>query len=250
MIQMDNTELMRNLQKEIPILTAQIQALYQELDKKFLLHGARVPITFGFEKNLLGSYTRPESDDTGLLGSYRRANREEGEHFHFSLLFVGYGVKNPLGKEDRLDLYKHEYAHYMQYHMPIPKEYTWQPGIHGSAWKYCCSLVGAVPTPYYRAGETLMKQDYNRILKNPVHDRTVLIRDNYRREQNYQKDKNRIVQYQVGEKVQHPKFGQGFVEVIEQMPGSVRLKIRFGEELKVIDQKWLLRTKYQKRKEI
>ena len=248
--QLNNPELMQNLQKEIPILTAQIRALYKEFDKKFLLRGAQVPITFGFDQNLLGSYTRPEEDNTGLLGSYRRAGQEEGEHFHFSLLFAGYGVKHPLSKEDRLDLYKHEYAHYMQYNMPIPKEYTWQPGIHGSAWKYCCSLVGAVPTPYYRAGEALMKKDYDKVLKNPIHDKTVSMRDNYRRERSYQDDKNRVVQYEVGEEVTHPKFGIGYVEEIEQLSGSVRLRIRFGDEIKAIDQKWLLRTKYQKNRNI
>ena len=51
------TDLMRRLQKEIPILTAQIRALYTELDKKFHLNGANIPITFGFEKDVLGSYT-------------------------------------------------------------------------------------------------------------------------------------------------------------------------------------------------
>ena len=59
------------------------------------------------------------------------------EHFHFSLLFIAYGVKNPLSKEDRIDLFKHEYAHYMQYNMQIPEKYKWQAGTHGSAWKYC-----------------------------------------------------------------------------------------------------------------
>ena len=34
------------LEKETPILTAQIRALYRELDKKFHLQGAKVPITF------------------------------------------------------------------------------------------------------------------------------------------------------------------------------------------------------------
>ena len=37
------------LEKETPILIAQIRALYRELDKKFHLQGAKVPITFGFE---------------------------------------------------------------------------------------------------------------------------------------------------------------------------------------------------------
>ena len=94
------TDLYATLQKETTILTAQIRALYRELDRKFHLRGAQIPITFGFETDTLGSYTR--------------AGHHEKEHFHFSLLFVGYGVKNPLTKEDRMDLYRHEYAHYME----------------------------------------------------------------------------------------------------------------------------------------
>lgn len=109
-----------------------IQNLYQELDRKFHLNGAKIPVTFGFETDSLGSYTRQSA--------------HEKEHFHFSLLFVAYGVNNPLSKEDRIDLFKHEYAHYMQYNMRIPEKYKWQAGTHGSAWKYCCSLIGAAPT--------------------------------------------------------------------------------------------------------
>lgn len=228
-----SAELIRVLQKEVPILKAEVQALYKDLDKKFHLRGAKVPVTFGLEDNLLGAYTR--------------AGDGEEEHFHFSLLFVGYAMEHPLSREDRMDLFKHEYAHYMQYNMEIPKEYQWQPGTHGSAWKYCCSLVGAAPTPYYKAGEALMKHNYDKVLKNPIHDKTVPIRDTYRREREYQNQKNSVVQYQVGETVKHPKFGDGAVEKIEQMQGSVRLYIRFGSEVKVIDQKWLLRTKYQKK---
>ena len=85
------------LQKETPILTAQIRALYRELDKKFHLRGANIPITFGFESD--------------SLGSYNQTGHGQKEHFHFSLLFIGYAVKNPLSKEEREDLYKHEYAH-------------------------------------------------------------------------------------------------------------------------------------------
>ena len=223
-------ELMRRLQKDIPILTAQIRALYTELDKKFHLRGAQIPITFGY--------------DTDLLGSYTQSGINTEEHFHFSLLFAGYGVEKPLSKEDRLDLYKHEYAHYMRANMKIPKEYEWQPGIHGSAWKYCGSLIGAVPTPYYKAGEALMPRKYDKVLKNPIHDKSIPLRDNYRREQEYQKQKNRKVQYQIGEKVLHPKFGEGIIQDLTQTDSSVKLHILFGEELKLIDQKWLLQTKY------
>ena len=229
--QLDNPELIHALHREIPILTAQIRALYDELDHKFHLSGAKIPITFGLDKDLLGSYTR--------------AGHGEKEHFHFSLYFIGYSVEHPLSKEDRMDLFKHEYAHYMQYNYPIPKQYEWQPGIHGSAWKYCCSLVGAAPTPYYKAGEALMKYNYDKVLKNPIHDKMVPLRDNYRREQKYQENKNSKVQYKLGETVSHPKFGEGTIEQIEQMSTSVRLHIRFGSEIKIIDQKWLLQTKYR-----
>lgn len=79
------TDLYATLQKETTILTAQIRALYRELDRKFHLRGAQIPITFGFETDTLGSYTR--------------AGHHEKEHFHFSLLFVGYGVKILLQKK-------------------------------------------------------------------------------------------------------------------------------------------------------
>ncbi len=82
--------LRQRLQKEIPILRALIQNLYEELDRKLHLNGAKVPITFGY--------------DTDTLGSYTRRSAHEKEHFHFSLLFIAYGVKNPLSKEDRIDL--------------------------------------------------------------------------------------------------------------------------------------------------
>lgn len=44
--------LRQRLQKEIPILTALIKNLYGELDKKFHLNGAKVPVTFGFVRTV------------------------------------------------------------------------------------------------------------------------------------------------------------------------------------------------------
>ena len=224
--------LRQRLQKEIPILRALIQNLYEELDRKLHLNGAKVPITFGY--------------DTDTLGSYTRRSAHEKEHFHFSLLFIAYGVKNPLSKEERIDLFKHEYAHYMQYNMKIPAQYNWQSGKHGSAWKYCCSLVGAAPTPYYKIGESLLKHDYDKALKNPIHDKTVQIRDTYRREQAYQSTRHSEIKFQVNDVVAHPKFGEGIVEEVVQLPNSVRLHIRFPDnEVRKIDQKWLLRSKHK-----
>ena len=63
--------LRQRLQKEIPILRAMIQNLYRELDRKLHLNGANVPVTFGY--------------DTDTLGSYTRRSAHEKEYFHFSL---------------------------------------------------------------------------------------------------------------------------------------------------------------------
>lgn len=225
--------LKRELEKEIPILRAQVLALYKELDKKTGLKAARVPIEFGFDQEILGSYTKAED--------------REKEHFCFSLLFIGYAMEKPLCKEDRMDLFKHEYAHYMVQYMQIPEKYRWQPGTHGSAWKYCCSIVGAVPTPYYKAGEALMKPNYEKVLRNPIHDKTVPIVDRYRREKAYRTKENATVHYKEGEYIQHPKYGEGCIEAIRQNAGSVHLQIRFGDDqIRNIDQRWLLRTKYRR----
>ena len=230
---LDREMLYEALHKEIPILTTQIRKLYAELDQKFHLEGAKVPMTFGMDQDCLGSYTQ--------------AGGGEREHFHFSLLFVGYSVEHPLSRDDRMDLYKHEYAHYMQAHMKIPEKYQWQTGKHGSAWKYCCSLVGAAPTPYYKAGEALMNHDYDKVLKSKIHDHTVPMRDHYRREQEYKKTRDSKVQYQVGDSVEHPKFGAGSIEKVEQRAGGVHLHIRFEDGVRKMDQKWVLQTtRYRK----
>jgi len=231
---MIENEKRQTLLKEIPLLQKEIQHLYASMDKSYGLRGAQVPITFGFESDLLGSYTRPAPG--------------EEEQFHFSLYFVGYSVEHPLSKEDRLDLYKHEYAHYMQYNMHIPAEYTWQSGNHGSAWKYCCSLIGAAPTPFYKAGEALLEHDYDQHLqqKSIFHEESKL-KDRIKTERDYRAREGRNVQYSIGQEIQHPTFGSGTVEDIEKLSDSVRLTIRFGDGIKKIDQKWLVKTTKYKR---
>lgn len=225
-------ETRRLLDKETPVILADIRSIYAKLDRKFGLRGARIPISFGYEDDLLGSYTR--------------GNGSIMEHFHFSLLFVGYSVPKPLDRCDRVDLYLHEYAHYMQYNMEIPKQYTWQPGIHGSAWKYCCSLIGAAPTPYYKAGESLMHHDYEKLLTRKKRTAVTVMQDTLQREREYQDKKNSQLLYRVGDKVSHPKFGEGTVEAIEQLSGSVRLQIQFPDQSRKIDQKWLAKTNYHR----
>ncbi len=216
------------LQKEEAVHLAQIRNLYQQLDKRFHLEGSKVPIEFNY--------------DTEVLGSYTPGSGGEVELFRFSLFFIGYAVKKPMGKEDRRDLFLHEYAHYMVKNMTIPEEYTHQSGKHGSAWKYCCSLIGAAPTAGYRAGEALEQHDYEKVMKKNTLSPIVPMVDQYRREKEY-RDKNKsVVKFQTGDMIRHPVYGEGTLERIEQTTGSVRLIVRFGEEQKKIDQEWLLKT--------
>ena len=70
--------LRQRLQKEIPILTALIKNLYGELDKKFHLNGAKVPVTFGFDTDSLGSYTRRSAHENAPCPISRRPGPLEG----------------------------------------------------------------------------------------------------------------------------------------------------------------------------
>ena len=229
---MTTKEMQRMLEKEIPVLTAEILDLYGRLDKELGLHGADVPITFGYEEDTLGHYM-PESSD-------------HDEQFHFSLVFIGYCMKDQISKEDRENLYKHEYAHYMTRYLTIPKEFLWQPGPHGSAWKYCCALIKARPSKYFSPEENLSEDYESHLKKPPVDHATVRLLDTVHREKAYQAAKNSKVQFAVGDVIEHPKFGQGTIEKIEKLSDSVRLSIGFSDGIKEIDQKWLLKTKYKK----
>ena len=82
--------------------------------------------------------------------------------------------------------------------------------------------------------------------KKKITDKSIPIRDTYSREQEYRKKKNSTVKFNINDDVNHPKFGKGTIEHIEQLEGSVRLHVRFGEDLKKIDQKWLLQAGMKK----
>ena len=90
----------------------------------------------------------------------------------------------------------------------------------------------------------LMNHDYDKVLKNRIHDKSVPVRDTYQQLKTAQKKKDEVVQYKLGDAVTHPKFGHGIVEKINQRSGGVHLHIRFDGEVKCIDQKWLSRKKY------
>lgn len=230
---MTKKDMLKMLHDEEPVLRAEITALYSVLDHKLGLRGAEVPITFGMDEKVLGSYLPPSYDDE--------------EQFQFSLFFIGFCMNEQISKNDRINLYKHEYAHYMTRHINIPDRYNWQPGVHGSAWKYCCSLIGAIPADYYIEESSIKKIDYESVLERPsVDHKQVQLLDTYRTQRAIKNMENAKIKYEIGDTVTHPKFGEGTVQDIEKQPSSVRLHILFGEELKVIDQKWLVKTEYKK----
>ncbi len=47
----------RLLENEVKSTWQRYDFLYEKLDHKFGLHAARIPVTFGFEEDSLGSYT-------------------------------------------------------------------------------------------------------------------------------------------------------------------------------------------------
>lgn len=219
------------LEKEISIHTNAIKALYRTLDKKFGLYGADLPITFGYETETLGSYT-PSTED-------------ELEHFHFSLALIGYALKQPLKKADRTELFKHEYAHYMAEHIDIPAEYRIQPGKHGSAWRYCCSLIGAAPSQGFYVGKGSSEKVYDDIVTaKPLTNRDAFM-DAYKKAQEDKAARESRPRFQPGDEITHPRYGTGIIESLEQTGSSVRLCVRFGEAIKKIDQQWLLKVTKQ-----
>lgn len=220
-----NETLYRELSKEIPELEREIRQFYKTLDQKTGLHGSTLPITFGYETDVVGSFTR--SDDSC---------------FHFSLLFLGSCIPNPLSLSDRKDLYKHEYAHYMEATMHIPMEYRFRPGLHGSAWQYCCSLIGAAPTPYFEPGKGDKTYDYDRLLKKkpPLHPSAAA----YRATQERKNKDNSTVKFQIGDTISHPKYGEGTIQDIKPLSSSVRLSVLFRDGLHTLDQTWLIRYQH------
>lgn len=230
---MNDKELMQLLHNEAPILEREIRSLFSALDKKTGLNGATLPIEFVLDEKVLGAYVPKHMD--------------EPEHFNFSLLFIGYALNEQITREERDELYKHEYAHYMTHYINVPKEFTFKAGVHGSAFIYCCSIIGANPDDSFTPGQKRTNIDYEALLtKKKVDHNTVRLLDQHQQEKQYQANKNRQVKYQPGDVITHPKFGNGTIKSIEQLDGSVRLNVEFPIGLKAIDQAWLEKQKFKK----
>lgn len=64
---LDREMLYEALHKEIPILTTQIRKLYAELDQKFHLEGAKVPMTFEWTEVALALIHRQEAENGNIF---------------------------------------------------------------------------------------------------------------------------------------------------------------------------------------
>lgn len=224
-------ETRNRMEKLVPVIREKIRALYRPLDSKYGLRGALLDILFSWDEDVMGAYV-PKGP-------------EREEHFVFSLCAVSF-ADSAMTAADKRDLFLHEYAHYMARHIDIPKEYQFRGGAHGSAWQYCCSLIGAAPSESYRPGMGTEKHDYSKTLTHSLSDPFANLKNQRRIEEEYRKKKALEVHFAEGDVVQHPKFGEGTVEKLEKTDKSVRVHVRFGDEVKKIDQSWLHRSKFKK----
>lgn len=101
----------------------------RRLDAVTGLHGADLPISFGYARQTLGvfQFTR------------------DGQPLRFR--FSKYFLDDPhFTQQEAVDLIRHEYAHYMQLMRGGPNA---EPP-HGDGWKQCCREIGAHPEGRYR----------------------------------------------------------------------------------------------------
>ena len=133
------------------------------LDKKTGLNGSSVPISFNNARCTLGLYSPVN-----------------GGAFKFS----NYYFQNPdWPVEVALDTIRHEYAHYMDHVL-------YGHGGHGSTWKMCCGVIGAMPIRCYNEK-----------------------RAEYYRHKHLEEDKlsKHYDTYRIGDTIEHPKYGTGVI---------------------------------------
>ncbi|MDO5155297.1 MAG: hypothetical protein Q4D51_04970 [Eubacteriales bacterium] len=210
------------LEKERTLHLKVIRSLFHTLDTKFNLYGADLPVTLDYDTEIRGAYI-PTSDSVI-------------EGFSFSLLHIGYALKNSLSKEDRNELFKIEYAHYMAAHLPIPDEHKATENDPNRAWKYCYSLITTPNNTSKTKTATASVADAATELKAAVHSNLNLLREVKRAKE------NRTIVFNIGDQITHPKYGEGIIENITQTSNSVQLTLRFGEETKIIDQQWIIKN--------
>lgn len=148
------------------------------LDKKTGLKGSLLPISFNNARCTLGLYSSVNG------GSFKFSNC--------------YFQDPDWPVEEALDTIRHEYAHYMDHVL-------YGHGGHGSTWKLCCGVVGAMPIRCYNE----KRADYYR-QKHLAEDRLSEHYDTYH----------------IGDAIEHPKFGAGVITDIfgESVSRSVTIE--------------------------
>jgi len=132
------------------------------------LHGAELPIRFGNARSRLGYFS---CEDAGSL------------FFGFS----NYYFMDPmLPVEEKLDVIRHEYAHYYDYMLHGSSS-------HGPLWKKCCREVGALPIRCFsrKRADIIMEQHEREAQTNTEYDRIT-----------------------VGTEIAHAVFGKGVIDEI------------------------------------
>ena len=168
-------------------------------------------------------------------GSYTPASSHEKEGFYFSLLFIGYAAKKPFPKRIAWI--------FMGTNTPIicTHENTGAVQLAGRETRerleiLLFSLWAPRLLPITESG--FLKHDYDKALKNPIHDKTVPIRDTYRREQAYKSAKHSEIKFQVNDG-NSPKFGEGNCRgnraTVQFRPAAYPVA---DDEVEKIDQKW------------
>lgn len=166
----------------------------RRLDKKTGLHGATLKITFGNTRSRLGYF------------SYRDKNSLE---FYFSNLYF---ADRNFPTECKLDIIRHEYAHYMDYIRNGSSS-------HGQQWKICCNIVGALPIRCYRDS------------------RSQYFREKHEKESSALEKCEAIA---VGTEIIHSSFGKGIVEEIFGTGLGKSATVLFSNGLKKkLSIKWL-----------
>ena len=163
-----------------------------KLDKKTGLHGARLPISFNNARCALGMYSPADG------GSFK---------------FSNYYYQDPNWPiEEALDTIRHEYAHYMDHVL-------YNHCAHGSTWKHCCAIVGAMPIRCYNE----KRADY--------------YRQKHLKEESLSK---RYDEYYIGDIILHPKYGKGVIKYVQGESISRIITVEFtsvGE--KVLGLSWV-----------
>ncbi len=130
-----------------------------------------------------------------------------------SFKFSNYYFQDPNWPvESALDVIRHEYAHHMDYVL-------YGHGGHGATWKLCCGIVGASPIRCYNESRAdFYRQKHLEESKKSEHYDT----------------------YNIGDKIDHPKYGVGVIEEISGAGTCRCISVRFqGSECKRLGLGWV-----------